>query len=153
MVELVMAIAVTAIVVAVGTNSFVDYRKEARIAATQKKLIELRLAVRGDPTLITQGKYTRPGIIVDIGEVPASIDILVTNTTYPVYSQTEQRGWRGPYVNAAAGWNLDAWGNALVLESDGNVVSAGADELPGTADDIESDSLFSESASSGSSSS
>ncbi len=138
MVELLMTIALASILSTVATIQFIDYRLEAKIAATNKTMGEIREALVGNTDIVANGTYVRPGIIVDLGEVPPSLDILVTQSTYPNFDHFEKRGWRGPYVNSnVTTWSKDAWNNNLVYsQGDRELKSMGPDGIVDTADDI-----------------
>ena len=83
------------------------------------------------------------GIVGDIGRLPASFQELARAGTLPGYSTDTFRsvgmGWRGPYVNTGVTANdylTDAFGRPYSGATSGQVRSAGADGVPGNADDI-----------------
>ncbi|MEZ4814166.1 MAG: type II secretion system protein GspG [Bdellovibrionota bacterium] len=141
MVELLMTITLIAVISAVATTQYIDYRDDARRTITEKKLYEYRDALAGNPELLANGSYIKPGIIIDVREVPTSLDALVSQGSYSSYDVYEKRGWRGPYVNsAAANWNVDAWGNPISYDSTSRTLkSCGPDGICGdtfASDDI-----------------
>jgi prepilin-type N-terminal cleavage/methylation domain-containing protein len=142
MVEMLMTISLVAVLSAVATTQFIDYRKEAKTAVTNKKLSELREAITGNPDLIANGQYVKPGFIVDTGSVPAALeDLAVQGSAYPNFDMYEKRGWRGPYINTTPGgdttWSQDGWGTTLSYSaSSRTITSCGNDKTCGNADDL-----------------
>ena len=70
---------------------------------------------------------------LDVGEFPPSLDNLLNN-------KTGSDSWRGPYLKKVP---KDAWGNPYYYKYPGehnkygyDLYSAGADEQPGTNDDV-----------------
>jgi prepilin-type N-terminal cleavage/methylation domain-containing protein len=136
MVEILMSISLLSVLVAVATTQYMDYRKEAKTAVTNKKLVELREALIGNPEIINNGQYTKPGIINDLGAVPSAISNLETQGSYSSYSMYEKTGWRGPYVNNVSGWSQDGWGTAIVYNAGPRtLVSCGDDRNCATVSD------------------
>lgn len=141
MVELVMAIGLIAILATIAGVQYIDFRTEAKIKMTEKKLYEIRDALAGNPEFVANGTYTKPGMIVDLGAVPASLSALVSQGSYSSFSMYEKRGWRGPYINSSvSGWSTDAWGTAISYYASSRVIkSCGSDAICGGAnatDDI-----------------
>src|SRR5438093_849087 len=96
MVEVLMTISLVGILAAVATTQFIDYRNDAKIAVTNKKLNELREALVGNPEIIANGQYVKPGIAIDLGSVPSSLGALASQGSYSSFDLYEKRGWRGP---------------------------------------------------------
>lgn len=141
MVEMLMAIGLVSILSAVATTQYIDYRNEARITMTNKKLLEFREALAGNPELVANGQYIKTGIIIDLKQVPSSLTDLISQGSHSSYDLYEKMGWRGPYLNSAAvNWNLDAWGNAIIYNASSRFIqSCGVDGICGdanAADDI-----------------
>jgi prepilin-type N-terminal cleavage/methylation domain-containing protein len=144
MVELLMVILLIGVVSTVVGTQFIDFRQEAKIAVTKKRMSEIREALLGNPDLIEGGKFVKPGLIIDVGEVPETIDSLVTQGSYPDFDYYAKKGWRGPYVNPNIGeansWKKDGWGTDFLYNKDIRTLSScGPDKLCGeanAADDI-----------------
>lgn len=141
MVELLMTITLISVLSAIATTQYIDYRNDARHAVTEKKLLEFRDALAGNPELVANGQFIKPGIIIDIKQVPSSLSDLVSQGAYASYDVYEKIGWRGPYINVnAVNWNLDAWGNAVNYNASSRFIqSCGPDNICGganAADDI-----------------
>lgn len=144
MVELLMTITLVGILSGVATVQFIDYRKEAKTAVTNKKMSEIVEALVGNPSIVANGQYVKSGIIVDVGEVPATLESLATIGSYDAYDLYEKKGWRGPYVNTNSGagqtWSQDAWGTNFSYSQGTRILtSCGPDLICGdgnAADDI-----------------
>lgn len=141
MVEMLMTISLVAVLGGIATVQFIDYRKDAKIAVTNKKLAELREAIVGNPDLVANGAYVKPGFIIDTGSVPASLDDLVTQGAYSSFDMYEKKGWRGPYVNTVPGggvsWSQDGWGTNLNYSAGARTItSCGDNKTCGNSDDI-----------------
>lgn len=141
MVEMLMTISLIAVLSGVATVQFIDYRKEAKTAVTNKKLGELREAINGNPELIANGQYVKPGFIVDTGTVPTALSDLASQGSFSSFDMYEKRGWRGPYVNTNPGgdttWSQDAWGTAFSYGASSRIIrSCGDDKTCATSDDL-----------------
>ena len=138
LVEVLMTLMLAAILGAVATVQFMNYSKEAKIAVTKQRLVDLAKAISGDSGLIANGVFLKPGFEHDIGALPTSLNDLINQGTYPSYNPYTKLGWRGPYVNSSqADWNKDAWGTALVYSAGARTIkSYGPDTLLGNGDDI-----------------
>lgn len=147
LVEMLMAIVLVGILSAVAATRYLDFRNEARIATTQKKLFELREAIVGNPELVANGQYVKPGIMIDLGFnsstiASLSLSTLVSQGSYSSFDVYEKRGWRGPYVDTGNGaiWSKDAWGTNFSFSAAGRELrSCGKDLTCGgssSADDI-----------------
>lgn len=107
---------------------------------TRTRMRELKIALVGDSRLVQNGVRTHFGYTGDIGQLPASLNDLITD---PGVSN-----WNGPYVPAgfdAATFSKDAWDRAIefVTATDASgrrsaaaLTSYGPDGVAGTADDI-----------------
>ncbi len=131
MVELLMAIALVSILAAIAGVQYIDFRTEAKISMSEKKLYELRDALSGNPEFVANGNYVKPGLIVDVGAVPSSLSALISQGSYSSFNMYEKRGWRGPYINSSvSGWSLDAWGTAISYYASSRVIkSCGKDAI------------------------
>lgn len=136
--EILMVILLVGIMSAVAIPQFVDFSSEARTAKTQQRLKELKLAITGDASLISNGQYVKPGFEAHLGDLPNSLDDLVIQGSQPNYDPFSKRGWRGPYVNnTASDWNVDGWGNLIqYTKASRELRSCGDDGTCGNGDDI-----------------
>lgn len=132
MIEILMAVALIAIVSAVALPRFIDFRTDARRAVTSERLAALRTAITGDSS---SGKI---GYLSHMGAVPTALTDLTTIGTKPVYNPINKNGWNGPYVDGnVTGWNLDGWGTAYQYTAATRTIrSCGANATCGDADDL-----------------
>jgi len=148
--ELVVVIAIMAVLSTVAIRSLTGVASQARFEATQRTLDQIHEAILGAPNdRQPDGALILSGFIADMGRPPNSLDELMNQPTGAPSFNVQQvatdpnvivaGGWRGPYVRLPIGaTNLcDGWGGALLWSSDGNggftVSSYGADGLPGGA--------------------
>jgi general secretion pathway protein G len=123
LIELLVVIIILAILAAVVIPRFVGRTEDAKVAAaiTQIKNFDDVLSIYNS----------------DTGQFPPTLDALVTNTN-------NDPRWHGPYLKNAEKIPLDPWGHPYVYTVPGgngrdyDIVSAGPDGQPGTADDIQS---------------
>jgi len=147
--ELVVVIAILAVLSTVAMRALTGVASQSRFEATQRTLDQIREAILGaaydrqpDGTLIISG------FIADMGRPPRALDELINQPVgAPLFDVRRVAadpevlvagGWHGPYLRLPAGsTNLcDGWGAALAESPDGNgfigtVSSFGADGLPG----------------------
>jgi prepilin-type N-terminal cleavage/methylation domain-containing protein len=138
LIEVLMAVALVAILSVVGVTAFTDFSKDARIVVTKERMGVIKAAIVGDARLVVNGQYVKPGYLAQVGAVPSDLEDLVTQpggvSSYDVYSKS---GWNGPYLSAETDWDKDAWGEDFVYSSGGrSLTSKGPDETQGTSDDI-----------------
>jgi len=110
--------------------------KTARRTTTQQELNTLREAIVGDPSLIVDGQYVKPGFRNDVGRYPRHLVELATHNpfdgmyanvpyvgkeTLALYDPVTRRGWSGPYVaeDGNFGYLYDAWDNKYEFYLDG----------------------------------
>jgi len=153
--ELVVVIAVMAVLSTVALRSLKGVASQSRFEATQRGLEQIRDAILGSPQdRQPNGAWVSSGFVADTGRLPRSLDELISQpadlSSYSVgWSDAGvlvAGGWRGPYVRLSSGaTNLcDGWASAYVVTNDSNgyvqaVVSFGADGLPGGDDVYDSD--------------
>ncbi len=155
--EMVIVIAVVAILAALITPLAVNQITQKRFDACREELGNLKIAICGDPRLLESGNRTSFGFVGDIGILPRSLDDLLSATAdpalpIPLSSSSAVGitwGWRGPYI----GDIIDPWGrqyqysNVAVGFLAGRIWSMGPDGNSGSADDlsldIRSDEVFS----------
>lgn len=135
--ELVVVIAVIAVLVAAVSPSLFQQIAEDRVLDTQREARALYEAMVGDPA------SSQFGFVGDIGRLPNTFRELAEPGGLPSYSTNTVRnvgmGWRGPYVNtgtSADDYLNDAFGRPYSGASTGQVRSAGPDGVSGNEDDI-----------------
>lgn len=138
LIEVLMVIALLGIISAVAVSQFVNFGDDAKKQVTLARLNELRMAIIGDPNLVSAGQYTNPGFISQVGSVPVALTDLTTQGAYTSYDPFLKKGWRGPYISTLeVNWNKDAWGIALVYNAGTrSIKSCGSNKVCGDADDI-----------------
>ena len=136
--ELVVILAVIAILAAAVVPTFVQQIAGTRVQATQDEARVLYEAMVG-----TTDGGTQFAFVGDIGRLPNTFQELVVKGGLPSYSTATVRnvgmGWRGPYVNtgtSASDYLNDSFERAYTGASTGQVKSAGPDGVAGNADDI-----------------
>jgi prepilin-type N-terminal cleavage/methylation domain-containing protein len=109
--EMVIVIAVIAILAALITPLAVNQVTQARYDACREELLIIKQAIVGDPSLVEGGVRSSYGFVGDLGVFPLNLNELVTNTTgRPIWQAGPSGmyfGWRGPYVSEIK----DPWGN------------------------------------------
>lgn len=135
--ELVVVVAVMGLISSMAMDVYTDNTNQKRFELTKQRLAEIKFAIIGDSSrdLIT-------GYVVDVGELPLSIDELlyqcVTNSASPVgveeYNELNCgtnkwiENWKGPYLRNrqtnSDGYFVfkDGWGNNFRFSSDGKTV-------------------------------
>jgi prepilin-type N-terminal cleavage/methylation domain-containing protein len=135
--EVVLVIAVLAILTTALAPTVLQRLVESRVDQTRAEELKLYEAVVGRSD---EGSY---GFVGDIGRLPRGVEELLQPNGLPLYTtQTTGRvgiGWNGPYANFGASRNdilRDAFGRLYTGVEQGQIRSAGADGVAGTADDI-----------------
>ena len=143
LIEVVIILAVLVILVALLVPSTVQILTGARRNVTLDEMENLKKAMIGDPDLKTSGVRSSFAYLGDMGNLPSTLDDLVTQGAQPAYAFNSSKGvgagWRGPYITLgpgsdAASHRVDAFGNdytysitnytnAQGLTVDANVVS------------------------------
>jgi general secretion pathway protein G len=148
LIELMIVIAIIGILVAYMMPHLVSRSVNlARITATKEQMDEIRKALVGDPSLISDGELAAPGYKGDVGTWPPSAPGDTIGLTWlwrqppgvPTYNPYTHHGWDGPYIRADSSLRFldDAWGNSFsfVRDSANNPIglrSLGPDGFPGT---------------------
>jgi len=138
LIEILLAISLLGIIVVSlmlrGAFGIIDYSKER---ATRSEMEQLRKAIVGDPSIVSEGKYLSKGYLGDVGKLPDSLADLVTKPAgVPDWDKFTERGWNGPYIQNSD-YDKDAWGNSYIYDKDnGKITSKGKDGILGTSDDI-----------------
>jgi len=120
MVELVVAIVVIGILVAVASLNMNRKIDTARYRTAMTEMKQIANAIAGNPEIFTRGARTDFGYIGDIGSAPDSIgDLIADCHGYPQ--------WDGPYldVGSVIDYNIDPW-NVQYLINDTTVISVGS---------------------------
>ncbi len=134
-----MVVILVGIISVVAIPNFINFTDDGKTVTTQEKLISIKKAIIGDPSIVMGGRVVAAGFYAHIGSYPASLNDLVTQGAYPVYNPFTKIGWRGPYLDSSsADWNLDSWQVAIVYSQAGQTItSCGPDGACGNADDIQ----------------
>ena len=111
LVEIVIIIVILGIVAAVAIPRFGTLSESARESATREELRRLKIAIVGDPQIISGGKYINRGFEGDIGFPPSSlIDLVRRPDSIQDYDRFTRIGWNGPYLDSTNYDFLnDAW--------------------------------------------
>lgn len=145
LIEVMMTIVVIGVLATIGITQFTNFSNDARIAVTNEKLMALKIAINGDPKLISAGQYSKPGYEAHCNAPPTVLVDLVTKpgagTCASDYDPFSKLGWRGPYVSSQeSNWNKDAWDVTFEYYVAGpparTIRSCGADKTCGNADDL-----------------
>lgn len=109
--EMVIVLAVIAILAALITPLAVNQVTQARYDAAREELLIIKQAIVGDPSLIEGGVRSSYGFVGDLGVMPVSLQELVTNPNgLPIWQRDAPSrlwwGWRGPYISEYT----DPWG-------------------------------------------
>ena len=145
LIEVIIAIAIISILASMAVPYAAKLIDMSRTENTRKEMEELYNTIMGDPKIPTGG------FVGDVGRLPANITQLNTRTAPPLPAPPQglpgggllgvKVGWYGPYINTgfdAQGYLNDAWGTAYAYGNPGagQIRSAGADRVMGTADDL-----------------
>jgi general secretion pathway protein G len=151
LIEVIIILAVLVILVALLVPSTVQILSGARRNVTLDEMENLKKAMIGDPDLKTSGVRSSFGYLGDMGNLPSTLDDLMTQGAQPAYAFNSSKGvgagWRGPYITLgpgsdAASHRVDAFGNDYTYSGtnyvngqgqtvDAKVVSLGADGVAG----------------------
>lgn len=98
-IELVIAVAIMALLMGVGFFGYMQFFGKARTTATQTKLKSLKTAIT--QFNIDTGRY--PRTLKDLAVKPTDDPSLVSK-------------WKGPYVEEGEAYDEDGWGNRVVYK-------------------------------------
>ena len=137
--ELIIAVAMVAIMVAAMVPNIVGQVDRRREETTREEMATLYSAIVGDP------EKGITGYLADMGRLPSgnSLQELLTQGSQPAYvlrTGAVGMGWAGPYVTGGfqgGDWLRDGWNRAYQFSSStGQITSAGRDGSYGTGDDL-----------------
>jgi len=151
LIEVIIILAVLAVLVALLVPSSVQVLTGARRDTTLDEMENLQIAMIGDPNLKNSGVRSSFGYIGDMGNLPATLDDLLTQGAQPAYAFNSSlgvgAGWRGPYITLGPGSDADshkkdAFGNFYTYDGtdyvngqgqtvDAKLVTLGADGVAG----------------------
>ena len=151
LIEVIVILAVMVILVALLVPSTVQILTAARRDVTLDEMENLKKAMIGDPNLKTSGVRSNFAYLGDMGNLPSTLDDLLTQGAQPAYAFNSSKGvgagWRGPYITLgpgsdAASHRVDAFGNDYTYDGtdyvngqgqtvDAKVISLGADGVAG----------------------
>jgi len=141
LIEVMVTVAILAILAGILVPSVVRIWEQGETENTRQRLLALKLAMVGDARQLQNGIPTDFGFVGDQGELPATLNDLVTASgAYP--------NWKGPYLSGydPAEYQRDAWHNLIryLPAADGlgrlvsaELASAGPDGLWGSGDDLD----------------
>ncbi len=136
-IEILVVISTLSLIIAalfIRTFGIIDYAKER---ATKIEMEQLRKAIVGDQSIVSEGEYISKGYLGDVGSLPDNLSDLVTKpATIPDWDKFTEKGWNGPYIQNYD-YNKDAWGNNYIYDkNEAKIISKGKDGILGTSDDI-----------------
>ncbi len=150
--EVVIVIAVIAILAALITPMAVNQITQKRFDFCREELTVLKQAIVGNPKLLESGSRTSFGFVGDMGRLPSSLKALIDpdENSPPCLLASATSGvipwgWRGPYINEI----IDPWGREYQYDTAPNglvwarIWSLGPDGVPGN-DDLGVDLLYDE---------
>jgi prepilin-type N-terminal cleavage/methylation domain-containing protein len=136
--EVIIVIAVMAILAAAITPVLLQRVIDAKIESTRTEVKALAEAIGGRAD--QSGSF---GFVGDMGRMPVSFQELVRPDQAPLFSTVTFRavgmGWKGPYVTfgeTPTDYLTDAFGKAYQGVASGQIRSAGPDGVYGNVDDI-----------------
>ncbi len=138
LIEFTMVLILVALIATITLSSLTDSTNYTRFEETRKKLEALKIAILGDASVEDLASRGRFGYMGDIGNLPVTLDSLISRGSQPVYTLNTYfgigYGWRGPYFAEPFGNSLaigkDAWGNDLSYDTGASppyIKSLGAD--------------------------
>ncbi|MBU6374522.1 MAG: prepilin-type N-terminal cleavage/methylation domain-containing protein [Bdellovibrionales bacterium] len=146
--EVLLALGLVAILSVAAITQFTDFSQDAKTAVTKERMNTIRVAIKGDARMVSNGQFVRPGFEAHCGALPGvktgqsgatALSELITNPgSYSAYSITTKTGWRGPYLSQSDGtWSKDGWGLDFEYDPSARTLkSRGPDAQLGTADDL-----------------
>ena len=126
LVELVIVIAVLAIIAAVGIPQIGGMIQVSKTNATKSEMVELKKAIIGNPQAVAGGVYVSRGFEGDVGFAPSRLeDLVIKPDSISSWDRLIRRGWNGPYIDSTDGGYLaDAWESAYVYDGSARTVTS-----------------------------
>ena len=145
LVELLMTIALVAILAVLSISVITQTSDEARFDLTVQQMKEIRNAMVGNPSMLNGTHRSSYGYLGDVGAIPTTAQGISALITKPAaisawaYNSTVLLGigWKTAYLNTgftAADYTKDAWGTAYVYSSTATpptLTSYGSDRVAG----------------------
>ncbi len=142
LIELVLVIVIISVLAAVAANMMQQPVDEERFNATIAEMNNIKTAVIGNPSLISNQVRTSFGYVGDMGNLPGSLDDLAKKGGQPAFTIDAATGigmgWNGPYISQefseeTDGYKKDAWGiEYQYSQASGTIISAGSDRTFGS---------------------
>ncbi len=142
LIELVLVIVIISVLAAVAVNMMNQPVDEERFNATTAEINNIKTAIIGNPSLISNQTRTSFGYVGDMGNLPQNLDDLVNKGSQPDFTINAATGigmgWNGPYLSQefseeTDGYKRDAWGTEYKYDqSSGTIISAGSDRSFGS---------------------
>ncbi len=150
-IEIIIVLAVLVAMIALVVPSAVQRLTAARRTGTLNEMENVKLGMIGDANLKIKGVRSDFAYLGDMGNLPSTLDDLVTQGAQPAYAFDSSKqvgaGWKGPYVTVGVGGDSsshkrDAFGNDYTYDTtdytngqgqavDGKLVTFGADGVTG----------------------
>ncbi len=126
LVELVIIIVILGIIAAVAIPKFGTLTKSSKVNATREEMRRIKMAIIGDPGLVSGGQYVNRGFEGDVGFAPSRLEDLVTKPdTVQSYNKFTRLGWNGPYLdNADQTFLRDAWETSYVYDPSARIITS-----------------------------
>lgn len=109
LVEVIVVMAIISILTGIMIPFIYRVWESTEIDTTRERMTDLKKAIVGDPKLIQNGVRTHYGYVGDVGQLPSSLENLVTNVD-------GVSNWNGPYLPAgfdSLKYKKDAWDTEL----------------------------------------
>ncbi len=109
LVEVIVVMAIISILTGIMIPFIYRVWESTEIDTTRERMSDLKKAMVGDPRLIQNGVRTHYGYVGDVGQLPSSLENLMTNVD-------SVSNWNGPYLPAgfdSSKYNKDAWNTAM----------------------------------------
>ncbi len=121
--EMVLVIVVIGILATVAAQSMLRTSENERVDTTLREMEAISRAIAGDERLISNGYRCDFGYVGDVGALPPDLDALIANPGG--YSTWNGPYFRGGFVENAADYSNDAWGDAYTYAGSVTIQSSG----------------------------
>lgn len=119
-VELLVVIFVIGLFITFFTSgAYTRVANNARVNTTKQEMNQLRIAIAGNPDLVSSGEILAGGFKNDVGRIPRHLIELARRLpdtlgldSMPIWNPFTKNGWNGPYMreDGQHGFMYDAWG-------------------------------------------